>query len=299
MFLNPGCSNVQPDFSKVKRRHFNIKSLDYTELPYQYKYVMPLDDPQDPHDEKGIPLFRVNHQNHYHPVYLFETSLHLISNYFSTQNKKYLDLAAYYSMTMVKMAHEFKGALFFPYPFDNRLKAKERGKYVLIKAPWYSGMAQGQALSVFCRLYNLTRKQEYLDIARKVFKSFLFLEGKENPWYVQIDSNSYLWIEECPVPEHATILNGFIFGIYGLYEYYQVTRDETAKTLFQAATTTVEAHIHRYRNKGDLSWYSLDNFHKTVPKYHACHVEQLEMLYKMTGNFFFHVMSLRFREDYH
>jgi uncharacterized protein YyaL (SSP411 family) len=257
-------------------------------------------EPEDPHDENGIPLFRVRHQNYYHPVYLFETSLSLISNYLTTQNTAYLERAVLYSMKMVELADDkHDGTLFFPYRFDNRLKAKIRGETVLVKAPWYSGMAQGQALSVFCRLYTLTRKEEYLSIARKVFRSFLVLERENGPWFVHIDSNSNLWIEECPVPVKATILNGFIYGIYGLYEYCQVTNDETAKILFQAAVTTIETHIHRYRNKGNLSWYSLDNFHITTPEYHQCHIDQLEMLYKMTGNFYFHVMSRRFYEDYH
>ena len=34
-------------------------------------------------------------------------------------------------------------------------------------APWYSGMAQGQALSAFIRLYNVTNDDSYLKISSK------------------------------------------------------------------------------------------------------------------------------------
>jgi hypothetical protein len=252
-------------------------------------------------DKQGIPLY--NYQNrgyYYQPVFLSQKTLHLLSSYINSEERAYLKRADLYARKMVELADEYDGALFFPYEFDNPLSKKgPGGERIVMKAPWYSGMAQGQALSVFSRLYSLTKNEEYLEIAHKIFNSFLCRERKDSPWVVYVDKKSYLWIEECPNEDRINILNGFIFGIYGIYDYYQLTRDERSKILFQAAVTTIKRYIHLFRNPGDRSWYCLGKFHKTTPLYHNVHVEQLEMLYKMTGDEYFMKMSLRFYRDAH
>jgi hypothetical protein len=298
-FLN-ACSQDRLDISKVKREEFNILPLDSKISPYSYYSVAPLK-PSGPVDGQGIPLYLYKDQGYfYHPVFLFQKMLRLISSFIKTGKEVYLERADLYARKMVELADEYNGALFFPYEFNNKLKGKKPGeKLIYVKAPWYSGMAQGHALSVFSRLYCLTKKKEYLEIARKIFKSFLIIERKNGPWIVYVDKRSYLWIEECPVPEKVTILNGFIFGIYGIYDYYQATKDELSKALFQAAVTTVKRHLHLFRNKGDRSWYSLGNSHKTTITYHNVHISQLKMLYSMTGDEFFKNMAWRFYKDAH
>ena len=38
--------------------------------------------------------------------------------------------------------------------------------------PWYSGLAQGQGLSVLCRAYKVTNNEIFLEAIKKVYKSF-------------------------------------------------------------------------------------------------------------------------------
>jgi len=45
---------------------------------------------------------------------------------------------------------------FFPYPFDFALHGNTANT---IRAPWYSGMAQGLTLSLFSRLADVTRSR--------------------------------------------------------------------------------------------------------------------------------------------
>ena len=39
--------------------------------------------------------------------------------------------------------------------------------------PWYSGLAQGQGISVLCRAYKTTGNDKYLDSIKKAYRSFL------------------------------------------------------------------------------------------------------------------------------
>jgi hypothetical protein len=294
------CSQSEWDISAVKREEFAIKPLAYNMAPYYYSTLAPLKT-KEPTDKDGIALYNYKDKGlYYQPVFLCLKALHFISSYIISNEKAYLKRADRYARKMVELADKHNGALFFPYKFDNPLsKKRPGGEQIVMKAPWYSGMAQGQALSVFSRLYSLTKNQEYLEIAHKIFKSFLLREREDSPWVVYVDKKSYMWIEECPDKDRINILNGFIFGIYGVYDYYQVTKDERSKILFQAGVKTVKRYIHFFRNPGDRSWYCLGKFHKTTPKYHNVHVKQLEMLYRMTGDEYFLKMSRRFYRDYH
>lgn len=79
-------------------------------------------------------------------------------------------------------------------------------------------MAQGQALSAFTIGYLLTNKEEYIELVRKVLFSFTRLYNRDDPWFVYVDQNNYLWIEEYPDSPPSHVLNGFIYAIFGLYD---------------------------------------------------------------------------------
>lgn len=119
-----------------------------------------------------------------------------------------------------------------------------------------------------------------------------------HPWTVFIDENKYYWIEEYPWIEYTQALNGFIYAIYGLYEYYLLTNDFYCKVLLQAAITTIRHNIQKYRIENAISYYCLR--HKgQIATYHMFHIEQLQMLYKITGDTFFRETADLFYNDYH
>ena len=48
-----------------------------------------------------------------------------------------------------------------------------------------------------------------------------------NPWISGIDGDNYLWLEEYPDSDQPNkTLNGKIFAIYGLYDFYQLTGNQ-------------------------------------------------------------------------
>ncbi len=152
-----------------------------------------------------------------------------------------------------------------------------------LKNPWYSGLAQGQGLSVLTRAYYETQNKEYLDASKKVYDSFLV--NVENGGVTDIDDNKNLWIEEYIVDEPTHILNGFIWGLWGIYDYWLLTKDEDVKKRFDQYVKTIKFNIHKY-DIGYWSLYELSNLKIKMRAsifYHRLHIVQLKILYNMTN----------------
>ena len=120
--------------------------------------------------------------------------------------------------------------------------------------------------------------------------------------YTFVDEEGYYWIEEYPInyPEEAAdqVLNGFIFSIYGLYDYYLLTKDPDVKKILKASITTVYNYIPEFRDEGDISFYCLKHHHKDI-KYHFIHQDQLSTLTNITGDPFFQAMADSLYNDHH
>ena len=195
----------------------------------------------------------------------------------------YLERLKRYAHRMMTEADEFDGAVYFPYRFDYHVNQQEEG---LLPAPWYSGMAQGEALGVMVRTFLITGDSTYLEYAHQVFKTFLRPRDTGTPWTVFIDSVGCYWIEEYPVWPPSMTLNGFIYALYGVYEYYQLTKSERAGEVLNAGLSTVRNYIPFYRRVGKPSFYGL-RFGHYAWDYHLRHIKQLRHLEKITGDSFF------------
>jgi heparosan-N-sulfate-glucuronate 5-epimerase len=152
-----------------------------------------------------------------------------------------------------------------------------------LKAPWYSGLAQGQALSMLVRADSQTKKPEYLQAAQRAFASFLAPVAEGGVSFT--DSNGDLWFEEYIVSPPTHILNGFIWAAWGVHDYYLATGEKTAKVLFDAAVKTLLKNLSAY----DLGFWSLYEQSGTrlkmvaSPFYHQLHIAQLRVMHALTG----------------
>jgi len=150
--------------------------------------------------------------------------------------------------------------------------------------PWYSGLAQGQGLSVLVRAYKISQNQKYLESAKKVYQSFLIDTSKGGVSFTDKDNN--IWIEEYIMKKSPThILNGFIWGLWGIYDYWLLTNDISAKNLFDRYVKTISMNIDKY-DIGYWSLYELSNLKIKMRAsffYHNLHIVQLQILFNMTG----------------
>jgi heparosan-N-sulfate-glucuronate 5-epimerase len=152
-----------------------------------------------------------------------------------------------------------------------------------LKAPWYSGLAQGQAISLLVRAHAETGEQKYLHAAALAFRSFQVDVESGGVKFEDAEKNT--WFEEYLVSPPTHILNGFIWATWGVYDYFLATGSRDAMSLFAAAVKTLEANLGRY----DLGFWSRYELSATLlpmiasPFYHRLHVTQLFVMYRITS----------------
>ena len=152
-----------------------------------------------------------------------------------------------------------------------------------LKAPWYSALAQGNGISLLVRIYLETKEEKYLGTAQEAFESFLKIIDEGGVAY--IDKNGYYWLEETIVEPPTHILNGFIWTLWGIYDYWLLTGDSSAKELFDKCLQTLKNNLGIF----DVGFWSLYEQSRTKmkmlasPFYHSLHIVQLKILYKMTN----------------
>jgi len=152
-----------------------------------------------------------------------------------------------------------------------------------LRAPWYSGLAQGQGLSLLARAWAETRDGLYEKALERAFLSLTLETGKGG--VLHTDADGSIWIEEYLVNPPTHVLNGFLWALWGLRDVALVGADPRAKPLYEGCVATLERHLPRY----DTGWWSLYEQSGTVLPmiashfYHRLHIVQLHITFAMTG----------------
>jgi heparosan-N-sulfate-glucuronate 5-epimerase len=153
-----------------------------------------------------------------------------------------------------------------------------------LRAPWYSALAQGQGISVLVRAHKETGDTRYLAAAQRALTSFYVPVSEGGVAFT--DEAGDLWFEEYIVSPPTHILNGFIWAVWGIHDYYLATRDNPAHDLFARAVRTLQHDLDRY----DLGFWSLYEQSGTrlpmvaSPFYHRLHIVQLRIMHRLTGD---------------
>ena len=141
------------------------------------------------------------------------------------------------------------------------------------KELWVGGLAQGLTISALVNAYNKYKMDKYLNKAELVFDGLC-----ENCLYEDIYEN--VWI--CEYPDVCSILNGMIYAMFGIYDLYRCTDNDSAEKLWYRCTATLLCNLHKY----DLSYgsrYDLVNYYPATEFYHKIHIEQMMVLYRLTN----------------
>jgi heparosan-N-sulfate-glucuronate 5-epimerase len=151
-----------------------------------------------------------------------------------------------------------------------------------LKAPWISSMAQSQVASVLLRAWQLEKKDELRNIARKAMACFSVPAGE--PGGVRfVDDDGDVWFEEYVTSPPAHVLNGFIFSLFGLLDLSRATSDEAALRLWQQGIATLEQKLELY-DTGYWSRYDLLRDCVASEFYHGnVHVPLLRVLHLVSG----------------
>lgn len=237
-------------------------------------------------DESGVRMYQhptlTGGEKVDHPVGQAQYGLHLLNTYRATGDPWFLEIAQRQGRRLVDTHVESRGAWWFPYSFDFALGGSPDN---VLEAPWYSAMAQGQVLSLFVRLHEADGDPQWRAAADATFLSLGLPVDDTEPWAVWVDGSGYLWLEEypkLPLEQSERVLNGHVFAMYGLWDYWRLTGSDDAVRIFDAAATTVVRYVpDGFRNPNWASDYSLLS---AVPhvRYHRIHVNQLSHLNALT-----------------
>ena len=159
-----------------------------------------------------------------------------------------------------------------PYNFPN--------KWYSLNAPWHSGMAQGQAASVFIRAYFLSKENKYLDIAKKLLNLMILPVHKGGT--LTVTQEGLPWIEEYPSDPPSMVLNGHLYGLIGLAEYYLNFNDEAFKQIYNDLLKSTIELIPLYEKDNWLIYARRVNTNKCNNKYMGLQVLEIKQLFDLT-----------------
>lgn len=145
----------------------------------------------------------------------------------------------------------------------------------------YSSMAQGEGVSLLVRAYKEFNDEKYLVAAEKAINFMITDVGNGGTTKYK---NEEIFLQE--FTNKPTVLNGWIFSVFGLYDYIKVVNDEKVIDIYDRTIQTMINHMNNFDN-GYWSKYNIDSM-ITSPFYHKLHIAQLKVLYEITGEFTFY-----------
>lgn len=181
-------------------------------------------------------------------------------------------------------------------------------RVIYLHEPFFSAMTQGQILSVLARAFLLTGDEKYKISMDKIFKFMvsncktdLSQFTKSYPCLKEFKNN--IIFEEFVHKTDSYVLNGDLFAIAGIHDYYEVTGNADAKLAFDAACESIKILLPYYDFYG-ISSYDLLHYVCGIPAFlknpyaHDYHIAILDALYFWTKNDIFKEYSKRFISYY-
>ena len=212
-------------------------------------------------------------KNVFFPSMIFIYGLGSIDMYFATKDPSYLiNITNVYEWIIKNIKKD--------YSFDNLFQELDRG------FEYYSNnsaMTQGEALSFLIRVvkYNLVRgiSDEATKLIKNIFENMI-LPLEKGGTIIQRGDEIY-FCEYCRRDEYI-VLNGWIFAIFGLYDYQQYFKDPISKRYLDKTLKTLEKNIKNFILKNNWSYY--DNKGRiSSPIYQELHIHLMDALYRLTN----------------
>jgi hypothetical protein len=143
----------------------------------------------------------------------------------------------------------------------------------------YSAMTLGEVLSILLRGLQIDK---ILSFERTIDRAIsLFTTPVEQEGVVYFEKNN-VFLEEKPSYPRNTILNGWVYALFGLYDYNLVFDNDKVKDIFELTIDTLARSLPDY-DSGYWSYYDTDK-RLCSSFYHKLHLSQLEALILISDN---------------
>jgi len=150
-----------------------------------------------------------------------------------------------------------------------------------IEPPTYSAMAQAQIASTFVRAYLAGGNARHAEVALAAVRPLV--KGGDSD-LVSVTSAGPV-LEESPSNPPSHILNGWIYSLWGLWDVAVALGDEGARVAYSATLNCLRQMLDKY----DIGWWTRYSLYPhrlpdlAKPFYHRLHIDQMEVLYRVTG----------------
>ncbi|MCH6559374.1 hypothetical protein IH799_03345 [candidate division KSB1 bacterium] len=227
-------------------------------------------------DANGIPQVYMGKKLglQYNPITISQYGLYHLQKYVPSNDETELKIVQAAAAWLVENFRDWQrdiGAWVYDYDLE----------FYGAKAPWISGMAQGQGISLLLRTYQLAPDDQILEITQRAFRAFLHPVSEGGVTACFPDGS--LIFEEFTTETPSLVLNGYIFALLGILDYAIFWQNSEAQDLFQVAIRGLIKNLHRY----DTGYWNLYDLHPTrrlaSPMYLKVHVQLLRILANLTG----------------
>jgi hypothetical protein len=162
-----------------------------------------------------------------------------------------------------------------------------------LKAPWFSAIAQGCALSLFVRAHQLQGGTRWSEMAHQAWLGY-HAPVEEGGFCRKIPAG--VIYEEYPGPELDCVFNGMCVSLIGLWEAWQSGIVREAEADFHMGVRGLRSLLPRFAY-GHWSLYSLNRCvgkaHLASPYYHRSNALLAQVIGLMSGDAEFHAYGER------
>lgn len=136
-----------------------------------------------------------------------------------------------------------------------------------------SSMCQSEGASVLLRAYIETKNEKYYKAATNAI-DFMIKDVKENGTCLYENDN--VIFQEYVSEYNLSVLNGWIFSIFGLYDYTLINKDAKYLDILNRTINSMTNMLNLY----DRKFWSNYDLKGTIasPSYHDLHIRQLLLL---------------------
>ena len=227
-------------------------------------------------DNDGLPLLNTGNGEVEMPVAIFQYGLGAYDLYLQTVEEKYLK--------------KFNQAVAWAIRNQDDEGRWDTFSYIYPDNP-YGAMSQGEGVSLLLRAYKQTGDARYLESAKMAID--FMLKPLEDGGTTLYNNDKVIFKEYTHLP---TVLNGWIFAWWGLYDYVCITKDKGKyKTLLDNSLQTLERMLPSFSNSY-WSIYDLEN-RIASPFYHNLHIAQMQAMYKLSGDEIFNQYANRWENQ--
>lgn len=157
--------------------------------------------------------------------------------------------------------------------------------YIQVKGRFTSGITSGRAIEAFVLKFKQSNDSIYLALAKQLMRGY-YLPIEQGGFTYH--SNNGWWFEEIADSNLQTpkILDGHIYAILGAQKYWELTKDNSAKTIVNKGLQALKYELPNYDGNNGMIYY--DRYKKQADKkYQRILVNQIKEIWQLTEDDFY------------